>query len=417
MLAVTRSDVRYGNKGQYVCKVYPSGDFSVGRSQPLKSVRSPDTLEGICKDGLGISIPARQLDTKPNADRLFAIAEKFNSDRPDLAYQFGQAAGKAAILEAGDRQHWVDPCDGLSEAFWGERLRDVRAAAFKHYQETGENCRLERQQLGLSVAVISHKPAKKRRGEGGITSLNKRYIKSAWALLEREHGRRCLSFGTSTLPNLSDEDLLKVCVNWSDLVRKFFQELTRLLERRGYSTNYLFVTEIQEDRYLATGKVCPHLHWVAQGKKHQFMKGWAIDKSEIKDLWARMLSNLLGHDVPAGAATRVEQPKKDLTSELGKYLSKGGKQVKQITEDGNAHLLPSAYVGMSKALKAQIKKEIVTMTGDDAADFLTNLKFYAAAGFLKFREIAIEYLGRSITVGWVGFIIDKAFSKELRIAA
>lgn len=352
---------RYG-RGEFVAKVYPSGDFTIGRSQPLKRDRHDyDPLDGITKDGFGIANESRSPEIEADGLELWKIAESYEkAGNEALAEHFGRSAG------------------------------DV----------------LSRSSLGLSVASISHRPRKKK-GSLGITPQNKRFVKSGAVILEKEFGKKNVCFGTATLPALSQEDLETVCVNWSDLVRKFFQSLTRLLERRGVSTDYLFVTEIQEKRYEAWHQVCPHLHWISQSRA-SYWSDWAASSTEISALWNRQLVNLLGKQVDSQFATRVESPRKSLSKEVGKYLSKGGKLIRQIVQDGCGHYLPTAYVGMSRSLRAKIKRSIAQLTGDQALNFIDSLEAMSRAGLLCFRPICLEYAGRTITVGWVGFIKDES---------
>lgn len=364
---------RFGAQGQYVAKLYPSGDFTLGTSQPVTTDKKLHPLKNLIRASDG------QYLLKNAIDEI-----EINNARTQIPL-YTQQGFEGGVLPG---------CDPL-----------------------GKDHLAERSLVGLSVATNCHRLPKSRRGLNGVTASNKRMIKSGWVILDQRHGKHCLQFGTATLPPLPPDELEIVCKNWGKLVKKFMQEIGRMLERKGYDKDYIHVTEIQEERYLKTGDVYPHLHWVCMGKNHRFQSDWAIDKFKVRALWSRMLSNLLGREVPCPSGTRVEMPKQSLTKELGKYLSKGGKLIKQIIKDGKGDFLPSSYCGFSNKLKAAINREIVKLTGELANDFRVQLAAFSAAGYLKFREVCIEYQGRTLTVGWVGYFVDDVVFKQLRLAA
>jgi hypothetical protein len=260
--------------------------------------------------------------------------------------------------------------------------------------------------LGLSDASNSRKshpnPTPKR-GLHGITPENKRYVKSAVALLDAKWGRKCATFGTATLPQLSDKDLEKVCDGWGKIVNRFLEKLSRLLEDRGLDKDYLYVTEIQEQRWQRTGKVNPHIHWLAQGRKSP-KENWYIRPEEIKQIWQKTLENFLDKKIDSRSSTRIECPRKSLVCEMGKYLSKGGKLIKDIIKAGQGYLLPSAYCGMSRALKRYVKQDIAIYTSDIATWFARNLSRLESEGKVKFRKILIQYGGKEICVGSSGWL-------------
>jgi hypothetical protein len=247
----------------------------------------------------------------------------------------------------------------------------------------------------------------------GITSRGKRMVRSGAAILEDKYGRECITFGTATLPPLLAEEIIMVCNGWSDLTRQFFQEVGRLLERRGLSTEYLSVTEIQEKRFDRWGQVMPHLHWLMQGRLNR-RSHWLILPGEIQAIWQRLLSNLLGRSIDCSAATRIEKPRKSLRAELGKYLSKGGAVIKKIVEAGKADLLPSAYYNASQSLKQEVKQAIVILSGDFCLEFIDSLESLQRQGMLKFRKIMHQFEdGLEICLGFVGFLLDRALQIAL----
>jgi hypothetical protein len=383
------------NKGFWKVTRYPNGDFTIGKNQPIKRDDGFKPLDGVASHqtfygATKVSVPARQPDHQPDPSRLERIALDF------------EKAGNQELADFfGDRY--------AQEVLSGRHVIDIQNNLVIDGDDWGNT------NLGLSDATNSHKsPSKKikksqKRGSKGITARGKRMVKNACYLLERDHGRHNLSFLTATLPAFASPDELKlICANWSELVRQLVQELKRILRRGGYCDDMVYITEIQEDRYANRGEVAPHLHLVMVGKKHRYQKHYAVEKAEMRSLWERLLSNFLGRPVTAAAATRLERPKKSLQGELGSYLSKGGKMIAQIIEDGKGDQLPSSYWGASQNLKNQIKSETKVVTGRDAQKFVDNLNDLHEAGLVYFKPIfwTIPDTNIQVTIGFVGWIRD-----------
>jgi hypothetical protein len=71
-------------------------------------------------------------------------------------------------------------------------------------------------------------------------------VKSACAILQQRHGHKNLTFGTLTLPALTQGQLLMVSESWGHLKGRFSEELSRLLRRRGLDTDWVDVTESRQ---------------------------------------------------------------------------------------------------------------------------------------------------------------------------
>jgi hypothetical protein len=233
--------------------------------------------------------------------------------------------------------------------------------------------------LGLSNALISHKPSggetperpkpaqRERRGQNGISSYGRRMVRSGAVLIQEKFRKECLTFGTATLPTVSQLELVELSNCWSELTRQFKQELTRLLYRRGLSTDWVDCTEIQELRWKRKGQLAPHLHWVCQGRRSR-REAWSIKPGEIRGIWERLISHFLGRQVDCKAATRIERVRKSAARYLSKYMSKGGKVLESIKEAGLGAVLPTAWYGMSAALTRLVK--LKTIRCDEASEFM-----------------------------------------------
>lgn len=393
-----KEDKCYKRRGDWVAKIYPSGDFTIGKRQPVRNDKNYKPLDGL--DTYVDSGGAVRYLAEARQSRVFSDSEKL--ERISIDFQKAGQMGLADFF--GDRY--------AKEILSGNQEIITDSSGYEeNFISSSENTSL----MGLSVATNSHRDSKnnkksskksQRRGMGGITSYGKRITRSGVAMLEDYYGRDCLSFGTATLPFLSYEELKRVCENWGVIANRFFFGLTRLLESRGLSKDYVFVTEIQEERYEKFGQVCPHLHWIMQGKKtrRQF---WLVLPSEIRELWERILGNFLGRVIDGSTATRIEKPVKSLRKEMGKYLSKGAKIINRLKEDGKENYLPSAYHGSSRLFKRKIKEAIKVLSGQDCDDFIDSLFRASSKDLLSFRPIQWEIPnagGKKITIGFVGFV-------------
>lgn len=240
--------------------------------------------------------------------------------------------------------------------------------------------------LGLSNPVICHKPPespseRQRRGKA-ITPHSRRMVRSAAAELEENYQRPNLAFITLTLPALNPFDLAHANENFSELTRQFCQELGRSLGRCGLSTDYVTVTEVQEKRWLNRGEIALHAHILCQGRMSHKEK-WRIRPETIRKIWERVLSNVLCRPMQCPAATRIERVRKSAKRYLGKYMSKGGKVIKQVIEAGLQDCLPPSWVRMSNALRKQILSNIIVPTTEAKELLIQHLEEYKGAGIIR----------------------------------
>lgn len=371
-------------------RVFPSLDFTIGASSPPKcdNQRSGTEIDEDLYYFHGFSKVHREVIT--NSKVVSKYLERFR----------GQLSEEKILA--------------LFEAYEQEYLDSVRLGAESKARQAIEKIEAlitPSAPLGLSVASISHKPRSKR-GMNGITSYGKRMVRSGLAVLESKIGRKNLTLGTATLPGISSEDFEKICANWSEVVRKFFQELSRELERKGLCTSYAQVTEIQERRFSTYGDVGLHLHFVFQGRSHRYEE-WRFTPDEIRGLWQRILENLLGREIDCRAATRIESCKTSLMGELGKYLSKGVTAIQSIVKAGKSDLLPKSWWGCDRSLKATIQSQIIVLDGTAAVWIDRNLKRLKSDGSIWYCDLFIELDGRDLRVGAAGRFFDVDRCKEL----
>lgn len=282
--------------------------------------------------------------------------------------------------------------------------------------------------LGLSNVANSHKPANSNpkykperadRGQGGITSYGRRQVRASAAFLEWRYGKNTLTFGTVTFPKLSPSDLAACNRSWHELVRKFNQEVRRLLVRRGLPPILVHVSEVQEERLHNYGECALHLHYLHPGRKPG--KTWAIRCHEVRAIWCRILENFLGHSIPDGcvAATRIERVRCSAAQYLGKYMSKGAKSLKEAKQMGFCDQLPSAWWGMSNALKSFISDFSCKFNAKKAYFLIDNLYALQDMGVVKWflpvtRTIEIGNKSHDVCMGYVGQLTGEAAFEFLR---
>ena len=244
--------------------------------------------------------------------------------------------------------------------------------------------------MGLSTLVISHKQSeslgnssksqRRKKCQKGMTGAEKRLLRSALYLMSKKVARKNLSFLTLTLPSLSKFDLVAISNSWAEAIRRLLQELKRLLVRRGMSDTVAGCTEIQEKRWRFREEVAPHAHLVFQGKLSH--GGWAIRPEEIKQIWQRILSDMLGRDLDCSAATRIEPVKKCPIAYMSKYMSKGGKTLKEIT-DTYGGILPTSWLIATEDLRSAVREESITPPPEVVDYLVSNLEALKKEGLIS----------------------------------
>jgi hypothetical protein len=207
-------------------------------------------------------------------------------------------------------------------------------------------------------------------------------IRSGAAILEQAHGKENLSFITVTLPGLNFSDLNYANSNFSELARRFCEEISRQLKRHGLSTDYVCVTEIQEKRWSNRGEIALHMHLLCQGRTH-YKQQWKIRPEAVRKIWERVLGNLLCRPMECPAATRIEAIRKSAKRYLGKYMSKGGKVLREVQQAGLEECLPPSWVRMSKELRNQVLAGIVKPSQEAKDMLIEHLENYKGAGIIR----------------------------------
>jgi hypothetical protein len=261
---------------------------------------------------------------------------------------------------------------------------------------------------------------RKRKGTKGIGSYGTKTVRSGCHIMQSHFGRSRLGFLTLTLPDHPDY-LAVWCEQWSEIVRKFNQELQRELERQGAPSHVVAVTEIQTKRSKQKGYPVPHLHscYVAwngksyiKGAKNTLggrKKAHYISHRKMQEIFARILANEI--EAVTGIACNISEinprvevkaVKKSAEGYLGKYMSKGGKDVKQFIEaDPRRTDLPTHWWHCTKELRRIIKGLVTELPPAMLEAALTQMADLISLGIVQYaRAITKVINGKERLLGW-----------------
>jgi hypothetical protein len=185
----------------------------------------------------------------------------------------------------------------------------------------------------------------------------RKMVRNGCYLLQRDCGRENLSFLTLTVPELPGRYMLLLHQNWSKIMAAVRKKLMlRLTNAAIAKPRIIVVSEVQTKRYERTGNPVLHLHALFPGRNPY--SSWAVNRSEIQQLWQETISNVVGYFVDCSKATRIEPVRKSAENYMGKYMSKGVAAVQAIVDAGYADWLPRQWWGMTRLLSQQIRSLI-----------------------------------------------------------
>lgn len=252
--------------------------------------------------------------------------------------------------------------------------------------------------LGLSNALNLHKPSKPvservraRRGLKGMSSEQKRLLRSAMVIQEQVVGKENTSFGTCTIPKLDTESHYLLVSKWAEIVNRFIQALERKLNKKGIQGNIIAVTEIQEKRFKNHGMVAPHLHLTFPGRNDRYSQ-WAISVKEFTALWQNILANAIGFKPDCKAATNIQQVKVSVKRYLSKYMSKGGEILANIIQAGLGEYIPTSWFYCTRELKQAARRSIEKLDNKVAEYIYDNREYLKSIGILSwFHVVTLEH--------------------------
>lgn len=266
---------------------------------------------------------------------------------------------------------------------------------------------LVRSTLGSSNVLNSHKP-RKARGRKGMSRYNKRLIVNSCVLLEKNYGKKHLSFLTLTLPPECENGTANL---YAEAKRQLGQWLQRRLGKVGLPSYVIGCTEIQMGRYGKSGAVALHEHWVFVGRRPG--ASWCIRPNEIQQAWLSILESCYKvaiAETHRHSAVRIESIKRSVGAYLGKYMSKSDAVVDGIIADGREECLPSSWVTRSMSMLKMFNLSIVRFNIEDSISISHAIMDNASIFCRWSRHLWIEVeSGFNVWLGFVGYFNSEGF--------
>lgn len=258
-----------------------------------------------------------------------------------------------------------------------------------------------------------------RKGQNGISTAARRKLRSACYLMEKKFTRHQLGLLTLTIP--AADWLTDIWIErWPNLLARFVEELGRECRRVGLSDVFVGAVEIQMKRLKSYGVCCPHLHIVYQCRLAK-NGNYLISADRFREIWKRLLVNELESELQIPLDEVVEeiefdasidcQPiKKNAEAYLGKYLSKGYKDVKEIKENYDVNILPTAWYTMNRRLSKAVRNSVLPLSSDMIENVVRGYWNAETKIFSYLREFDIVIFDNRSLKGWVGKMSNKARS-------
>jgi hypothetical protein len=258
------------------------------------------------------------------------------------------------------------------------------------------------------------------KGRKGITRNGARMVRNGCHVLQTHYGRRRLGFATMTLDS-EPNWLLLCCWKWPEIVRKFTQEVQRELERVGAPTHVIGVTEIQTKRSDEVGFIVPHLHFVyvawdgkskvpiGFGADKKFKNDYYISHARMKEIWDRICANEIAkqieipvNDIEINSRVNLQVVRKSAEGYLGKYMSKGAKDVKKYLDAiPNRDDIPSHWWHCTKELRQIVKGLVETVPLPITDAILSNYDYLIDEKIVLYcKELNKEINGINRTIGF-----------------
>jgi len=157
------------------------------------------------------------------------------------------------------------------------------------------------------------------------------------------------------------------------------------------------IAEFQMKRYVRRGELCLHLHAVFVARHPN--KTWAMTPAELQKCWNDCLVTVLGDslvDANMSATCNVQRVKKSAGGYLGKYMSKSGKEVRQLADSGHEEQLPHSWVCITAPMRKWVARSVRYVTGA-AAQMVYDLLFHAGSEYVQWRQsIKITFADGSV---------------------
>jgi len=256
-------------------------------------------------------------------------------------------------------------------------------------------------------------PTRAAKGRKGISPKGRDSVVCGGLILESYYDRSQLSFLTLTVPPLSEGSLESVNTRWGEVCHRFLVALSDKLRPHGLEGKWVYVSEIQEQRWKENGQVYLHLHLVFVNKKRG-RKNWILDIPTLRSMWVNALLPLAPDvaDCP-WVQVKAEQVRKSVRNYLSKYLSKGAAITKEVIDAGQADHLPGHWWGSSHKVKQRVKEHTAPIN-EALGDLLWELCLHGPGPEIaRCHPIIITLAnGEERHVGWSGYLSPE-FAKDM----
>lgn len=228
------------------------------------------------------------------------------------------------------------------------------------------------------------------KGSNGLPRAGKVLIEDGIPYLwdQAKNRRLALVLWTVTLPTryldgseISEDEHKTLLKEWAEITRRLLQELKREQDRAGIPAKYLYCVEPQEKRWKKYKVFAPHIHCCLLNawdpKKRNPLKDqgfensgyWALEAPVLDQIFARIVSSVLGKPVDCSAACNIEHVKgmrglfeyMAKFGKMGRYLSKGSQLLQELKEHGWGSYLPSNWYGSDKETRRQVRASQVVI--------------------------------------------------------
>lgn len=256
--------------------------------------------------------------------------------------------------------------------------------------------------------------SRERKGLKGMSSYGRRMVRNAAHLLQEEAGiARCI-FATCTVPSLPLEKMVALHQNWHKVVEIYRLGIRRALKQQQLSGEIVTVSEVQAKRHERSGLPILHIHSVFVGVN---AFGRFVLTPEIHDdIWFKAIKTIINVDRDeCTTACNLQRVRKNASSYIGKYMSKGLVDARAIAAGGKADWLPKHWWNCTRSLSRRVKSECRRI--NEVADWLNaSADCTSNEIWVWHREIFLDLGdGRSIAIARFG-LLTKEVTKMFREA-
>lgn len=386
-------NTRSENDGWYRNKRYPLSERRY--QQELNAMSMP-------------SLYHPQIDTRVYSSHIFPNGE------------FGVGLIPPEKKRAEDKRYDAHIVNGVKYCEVG-RMHELETGEI--YRDTNDKVWEPSSKLGIGLK-LSQKNSKgvNRYGSKGLTGYGKKCIRNIGEYLGQRADGGLSMMGTLTIPLLSLEGNKRICKNWGDIVRRFFQKCKRLYEKHGYQFDYVSCTEIQPKRLEKYGDCGLHLHFLYKAYYVKRIDTWILPDSWVRLVWKAEILRVLENEA-SGVHADISKTKAQTlnyrrdtvhtsaAAYLSKYIAKGAEMIARIKDELGEEYLPKQWWSADSRSKQWLKDNIIADRGGIAEMLIYACKYGNAEIVQYCSEMTIDTRARgTIVVGYCGRLTEYGMS-------